>query len=130
MLTLSSSFSRSPFPSFSFLLSMLYSHCICWLSLSLCGCFVAKLEPAVSVSSDFQAPAPATLQPQGSLQVQQLSCLLLGHLAGICTQLLTDPFFPIPHIYSITNTCVTLQPMQNSIYQTFNMVDQVSLMFE
>lgn len=51
-------------------LSTLHSHCSRWLSLSLCCCFVVKLEPAVSVSSSVQVPeAP---QPQGLVQqVQQ-----------------------------------------------------------
>lgn len=65
---------------------MPYSHCFCWLSLSLCGCFVAKLEPAVSVSSSVQAPASAAQQPQCSLQVPQPSSLPLGLLAGFCTR--------------------------------------------
>lgn len=69
------------------LLSMLYSLCLCWLSLSLCGCFVVKLEPAVSVPSCIQAPpSPASPQPQGPLQVPQPSNLPLGLLAGICSR--------------------------------------------
>lgn len=87
------------------LLSMPYSHCFCWLSLSLCDCFVAKLEPAVSVASYVQAPSTAAPQPQGSLQVPQPSSLPLGLLAGICTRVAcrsvrlgirqtSPPFFP------------------------------------
>ncbi|XP_028276195.1 unconventional myosin-XVIIIa isoform X9 [Parambassis ranga] len=45
--------------------------------------FNAPLEPAVTVSSSVQAPAPAAPQP---LHVPQPSSLPLGLLAGICTR--------------------------------------------
>lgn len=82
-LILSSAVFISFFPTLSFLLSMYYS---LWLSLSLCGFLVAKLELAVSVSSSVKAPIPAAPQPHGSLQVLQSSSPPMGLLAGICTR--------------------------------------------
>lgn len=82
-LILSSTVFISFFPTLSFLLSMYYS---LWLSLSLCGFLVAKLELAVSVSSSVKAPIPAAPQPHGSLQVLQSSSPPMGLLAGICTR--------------------------------------------
>ncbi|XP_050921684.1 unconventional myosin-XVIIIa isoform X3 [Lates calcarifer] len=56
--------------------------------------FSAPLEPAVSVSSDFQAPAPATLQPQGSLQgsVEEdpVALLQASHAAAKQSQVKTE----------------------------------------
>lgn len=63
-----------------------YSHCFCWLSLSLCDYFVAKLEPAVHVSSCVQAPSLAAQHSQSFPQVPQPSSLPLGLLAGICNR--------------------------------------------
>lgn len=63
----------------SSLLPTPYSHCFRWLSLSLRDYFVAKLEPAVGVSSCVQAPQsfPQALQP---------SSLPLGLLVGMCNR--------------------------------------------
>lgn len=63
-----------------------YSHCFCWLSLSLCHYFVAKLELAVHVSSCVQAPSLAAQHSQSFPQVPQPSSLPLGLLAGICNR--------------------------------------------
>lgn len=63
-----------------------YSHCFCWLSLSLCDYFVAKLEPAVHVSSCVQAPSLAAQHTQSFPQVPLPSSLPLGLLAGICNR--------------------------------------------
>ncbi|XP_035535613.1 pollen-specific leucine-rich repeat extensin-like protein 2 isoform X1 [Morone saxatilis] len=68
-----------------------------------------ELEPAVSVPSSVQAPAPAAPQPQDCLQVPQPSSLPLSLLAGICTRvacrsvrpgiLLTFPPFPFSAVF-------------------------------
>lgn len=110
------------FPTFSCLLSLSQTHCFGWLSLSRCGCFVAKLELAVSVSSSVQAPAPVATHTQGLLQVPQPSSLPLGLLAGVCARvtcqsvrpgiLLTFPFWLISHVCSISNICIKLWPIQ------------------
>lgn len=100
ILTLSSTVFLSFFPTLSFILSMSYSLCFYWLSLLLCGFFVAKLEQAVSISSSVQAPILAAPQPHGSLQVLQSSSPPIGLLAGICT-------------------CVACRSVRPKILQTF-----------
>lgn len=95
------------FPTFSFLLSMSYSYCFCWLSLSFCGCFVAKLEPAVNISSSVQTPV--ALWPHDTPQVLQPSSLPLGPLVEICTCVINQSVRPAI-LYTPTFAQLILQP--------------------